>query len=58
MKLLKYLLLIFGVLGIIATVYNTIQEGTLSGQKIGLISSIFLIFASFGIEKWAKTIKK
>ncbi len=57
MKILKYLLLVIGVLGVIASIYNTIHVGTISGQKIEFLCSFFLIFASFRTEKWRKAIK-
>ena len=52
MKLLKYFLLSIGILGVIASIYNTVHMGTLYGQKIEFILSIFLIYTSFRIEKW------
>ncbi len=58
MKILKYLLLTFGALGIIASIYNTIHDGTMSGQKIGLLSSIFLIYASFNVERYVTVIRE
>lgn len=58
MKLLKYFLLVIGVLGIIASIYTSIRIGTISGQKIGLLCSVFLIYASFRVEKWSNKIFK
>jgi len=47
MKILKLTLLIIGLIGILASLYNIYIEETLNGNKFGLICSAFLIYISF-----------
>jgi len=49
MKLLKYVLLIFGILGVIAAIYNMIHEGTFSYIKTVFVGLLFIL-ASFNLE--------
>lgn len=57
MKLLKYTLLVIGILGLIACVYNTFYTGVISNQMNGFMSSFLLIFASFNLDKLMNGIK-
>ncbi len=47
MKTLKYVLLVIGFLGLIASIYNMIYEGTISNQLGAFVSSLALIFIYF-----------
>lgn len=58
MKLLKYTLLIIGLLGLIASVYNTFHTGDILDQMNGFMSSFLLLFASFNLDKLIHGIKK
>ena len=57
MKLIKYLLLTIGILGLIASIYNMIYTHSISDQKTGLLAGIFLIFVSFNLNKITKGFK-
>jgi len=58
MKLLKYTLLIIGILGLIACTYNTIYNGSITNQINGFFSGILLIFASLNLNRLVDGIKK
>jgi hypothetical protein len=58
MKLLKYTLLIIGILGLIASIYNSFYEESITNQFRGFLSSFLLIFASFNLDKLIGGIKK
>tara|TARA_R110002049_G_scaffold78855_5_gene200653 strand:- start:1419 stop:1613 length:195 start_codon:yes stop_codon:yes gene_type:complete len=51
MKLLKYTLLVIGILGVIACVYNTFYTGAILDQMNGFMSSSLLLIASFNLDK-------
>ena len=57
MKLLKYTLLIIGILGLIASIYNCFYEESISNQFRGFLSSFLLIFASLNFDKLISGIK-
>ncbi len=57
MKVLKYVLLIIGLLGLIATIYNIIVEGTISNNFGPIVSCLFLIFISFNLDKLSNGFK-
>ena len=54
MKVLKYVLLIIGLLGLIASIYNMIHEGILLNNIGSLVSSLALFVASFNLDKLSK----
>ncbi len=54
MKRAKYLLLIIGILGIIASIYGFIQDKEVSNHLIGFICGASLIFGYFELGKVRK----
>ncbi len=57
MKALKYILLIIGLLGLIASIYNMVYTGTISNQLGSFISSLALFIASFNLDKLSNGFK-
>ncbi|NAS31485.1 hypothetical protein GTQ40_10915 [Flavobacteriaceae bacterium R38] len=55
-NVLKFTLLVIGLLGVIASGFNTIVDGTFSGNLIGFISGGFLIFCFFSLDNLKKPI--
>ena len=50
MKVLKYVLLIIGLLGLIASIYNMLHESTISNHMGSFVSSLVLFIASFNLD--------
>lgn len=51
MKLIQVAFFIFGILGLIASIYNIYIENSLTGNECGLLSSLFLIILAFNKNK-------
>ena len=51
MKVLKFVLLIIGSLGLIASIYNMVYEGALFNNIGSFVSSLVLFIASFNLDK-------
>ena len=57
MKVLKYLLLVIGLLGLVASIYHMVYEGTISNNIGSFISSLVLFIASFNLDKLSNGFK-
>ena len=57
MKVLKYLLLVIGLIGLVASIYNMVYEGTISNNIGSFISSLVLFIASFNLDKLSNGFK-
>ena len=51
MKTTKYVLLIIGILGTIASAIRIVQDAPLADVILGFITSIALIYGYFGIDR-------
>ncbi len=54
MKNTKYILLIIGILGVLASVYNYFNDKNISNNIIGFICGISLIYGYFELNKVQK----
>ena len=57
MKVLKYVLLTIGFLGLIATIYNMINVGAISNHMGTFVCSLGLLFMSFNLDKLSNGFK-
>ena len=51
MKILKYTILVIGILGLTASIFNTIYNESISNQTTGFFSGILLIFISLNLDR-------
>ena len=51
MKALKYILLTVGILGLLATIYNSLEDRSFLDNLFGFVSCSYLIWAGFNLKR-------